>query len=222
MKLISIYEHMEKGAAKVPNNANCKIIFRHSIRESIDLGDIRQAILTNEGIEFARSFGRNIKYRIGFVGSSSCERNIQTCEEILNGCGYTRPINQAKNELELPQVSDRELSDKIFKDYQFENARIIYELNNSTLPGFNSLGKASNIMLDYIFDNGNIENTVDLFCTHDFQMAILYAYLFDFGKIKDDFIKNKWPMMLEGMIMWGARNHFWCSWRNGVKEFINT
>lgn len=77
-------------------------------------------------------------------------------------------------------------------------------------------------MLDYIFDNGNIENTVDLFCTHDFQMAILYAYLFDFGKIKDDFIKNKWPMMLEGMIIWGARNHFWCSWRNEVKEFINT
>jgi len=222
MKLISIYEHMEKGAAKIPNNANCKIIFRHSIRESIDLGDIRKAILTNEGIEFARSFGRNIDYRIGFVGSSSCERNIQTCEEILNGCGYTRPINQAKNELELPQVSNRELSDKIFKDYRFENARIIYELNNGGLHGFNSLGKASNIMLDYIFDNGNIENTVDLFCTHDFQMAILYAYLFDFVKIKDDFIKNKWPMMLEGMIMWGARNHFWCSWRNGVKEFIST
>ncbi len=65
MKLISIYEHMEKGAAKIPNNANCKIIFRHSIRESIDLGDIRKAILTNEGIEFARSFGRNIDYRIG-------------------------------------------------------------------------------------------------------------------------------------------------------------
>ena len=124
--------------------------------------------------------------------------------------------------MELPQVSNRELSDKIFKDYQFENARIIYELNNGALPGFNSLGKASNIMLDYIFDNGNIENTVDLFCTHDFQLAILYAYLFDFVKIKDDFIKNKWPMMLEGMIMWGARNHFWCSWRNGVKEFIST
>lgn len=124
--------------------------------------------------------------------------------------------------MELPQVSNRELSDKIFKDYRFENARIIYELNNGGLHGFNSLGKASNIMLDYIFDNGNIENTVDLFCTHDFQMAILYAYLFDFVKIKDDFIKNKWPMMLEGMIMWGARNHFWCSWRNGVKEFIST
>ena len=36
MELKSIYQHMEKGAAAVPDKANCKIVFRHSIRKSID------------------------------------------------------------------------------------------------------------------------------------------------------------------------------------------
>jgi hypothetical protein len=212
---------MEKGAEKVPNDTNCKIIFRHSIRHRIDLNDIRATELTNEGIELAKSFGRGIGCKIGFVGSSTCTRNIQTCEEIFNGCGYVLPINHARNELELPQVNNKELSNKTFKEYNFENTRIIYALKNNGLPGFNSLEKASKIMFDYMFSNGNKENTVDLFCTHDFQMAILYAHLFDFGKTKDDFAKYKWPMMLEGMITWGTKSHFWCSWRGEIKEFVD-
>ena len=76
-------------------------------------------------------------------------------------------------------------------------------------------------MLDYIFENGNEKNKVDLFCTHDFQMAILYAHLFDFASSRKSIEKNKWPMMLEGMIFWGNRKHFWCSWRNEIKEFEN-
>ena len=72
-----------------------------------------------------------------------------------------------------------------------------------------------------MFANGNKENSVDLFCTHDFQMAILYAGLFNFAETKDSIINNKWPMMLEGMIFWGNRNHFWCAWRGEVKEYKN-
>ena len=38
MKLQSIYPHMQEGALKVPQDQNCKIVFRHSIREKIDRG----------------------------------------------------------------------------------------------------------------------------------------------------------------------------------------
>ena len=59
MKLVSIYEHMETGASKVPVGQNCKIIFRHSIRGKIESGVRREVSITDEGIELCKSFGRN-------------------------------------------------------------------------------------------------------------------------------------------------------------------
>lgn len=219
MKLKSIYEHMENATKKIPENANCKIIFRHSIRGKIDSGVGRKVKLTDEGVELARFFGRNLETEIGFVASSSCDRNIQTCEEILLGAKCKREIIIAPNELEGPQTKDKGLSDKVFEQYNFANNEIIYQMKKDCLPGFNSVEDATKIMVDFMFANGNKENSVDLFCTHDFQMAILYAGLFNFAETKDSIINNKWPMMLEGMIFWGNRNHFWCAWRGEVKEY---
>lgn len=221
MKLKSIYEHMENATKKIPENANCKIIFRHSIRGKIDSGVGRKVKLTDEGVELARFFGRNLETEIGFVASSSCDRNIQTCEEILLGAKCKREIIIAPNELEGPQTKDKGLSDKVFEQYNFANNEIIYQMKKDCLPGFNSVEDATKIMVDFMFANGNKENSVDLFCTHDFQMAILYAGLFNFAETKDSIINNKWPMMLEGMIFWGNRNHFWCAWRGEVKEYKN-
>lgn len=221
MKLKSIYEHMENATKKIPENANCKIIFRHSIRGKIDSGVGRKVKLTDEGVELARFFGRNLETEIGFVASSSCDRNIQTCEEILLGAKCKREIIIAPNELEGPQTKDRGLSDKVFEQYNFANNEIIYQMKKDCLPGFNSVEDATKIMVDFMFAKGNKENSVDLFCTHDFQMAILYAGLFNFAETKDSIINNKWPMMLEGMIFWGNRNHFWCAWRGEVKEYKN-
>lgn len=221
MKLKSIYEHMENAKKKIPENANCKIIFRHSIRGKIDSGVGRKVKLTDEGVELARFFGRNLETEIGFVASSSCDRNIQTCEEILLGAKCKREIIIAPNELEGPQTKDKGLSDKVFEQYNFANNEIIYQMKKDCLPGFNSVEDATKIMVDFMFANGNKENSVDLFCTHDFQMAILYAGLFNFAETKDSIINNKWPMMLEGMIFWGNRNHFWCAWRGEVKEYNN-
>lgn len=221
MKLKSIYEHMENATKKIPENANCKIIFRHSIRGKIDSGVGRKVKLTDEGVELARFFGRNLETEIGFVASSSCDRNIQTCEEILLGAKCKREIIIAPNELEGPQTKDKGLSDKVFEQYNFANNEIIYQMKKDCLPGFNSVENATKIMVDFMFANGNKENSVDLFCTHDFQMAILYAGLFNFAETKDSIINNEWPMMLEGMIFWGNRNHFWCAWRGEVKEYNN-
>ena len=222
MKLTSIYKHMEKGAACVPDGANCKIVFRHSIRGNIKEGTIgREVQLTDEGIELARSFGRGLGYGIGFFASSSCNRNIQTCNEILLGKGMKKDLAIASKELEGPQTKERDLSDRVFVDYNYRSDIIIHKLSTDGLPGFNTIEDAAKIMLDFIFANGNDGNTVDLFCTHDFQMAILYAYLFDFTASEEELKYNKWPMMLEGMVFWGTRSHFWCSWRDEIKEFMN-
>lgn len=211
---------MKLGASKVPNNENCKIIFRHSIRGEIHSGVGKDVPLTNEGIELCKSFGKHLQYDIGFVASSSCPRNIQTCENILLGSNKKRQIVLAPNQLECPQIKDRDLSDKVFDKLQSNTPEIIFRMKNDFLQGFNTLEESANIMLDFIFENGNEKNKVDLFCTHDFQMAILYAHLFDFAATRESIINNTWPMMLEGMIFWGDRKHFWCSWRNEIKEFI--
>lgn len=219
MKLNSIYEHMERGAAIAPFDNNSKIVFRHSIREHIASGTGHDIMLTNEGIELARNFGRHLNTEIGFVASSSCKRNIQTCEEILNGNGCKRNIVLAQTQLEYPQVKDKILSDEIFEKYSYQTTEILFLMKNKGLPGFNSIEASTKIMLDFIFANGNREKTVDLFCTHDFQIAILYAGLFDFAATRESIEKNKWPMMLEGMIFFGTRSHFWCSWRNETREY---
>lgn len=222
MKLKSIYQHMENGATQVPENANCKIVFRHSIRGDIKDGTIgREIQLTNEGIELARHFGRELRYDIGFIASSSCGRNVQTCRELLFGRNEIKDICEAPDELECPQMKDQKVSDKIFEEFNYQSDVIIHKLKTEGLPGFNTIEEASKIMLDFIFANGNEANTVDLFCTHDFQLAILYAYLFDFSASKEELEYNKWPMMLEGMLFWGTRNHFWCAWRSQIKKFTN-
>lgn len=219
MKLKSIYEHMEKATKNIPENANVKIIFRHSIRGKIESGIGRDVRLTDEGIELARFFGRNLETEIGFVASSSCDRNIQTCEEILLGANCKKEIFIAPNELEGPQTKDKTLSYKIFE--QLSNQEIILQMNKGNLSGFNSLKTATDIMLDFMFANGNKEYTVDLFCTHDFQMAMLCSRIFNLYSHELSFRTDKWPMMLEGMIFWGNRKHFWCAWRGVIKEFIN-
>lgn len=58
MKLQSIYAYMQEGALKVPQDQNCKIVFRHSIREKIDSGVRKTVSLTNEGIELCKTFGK--------------------------------------------------------------------------------------------------------------------------------------------------------------------
>ena len=73
MELKSIYEHMEFGASQVPLYANCKILFRHSVRGDIQSGYGRDVKLTNEGIELARNFGRNLNYTVGYFASSSAK-----------------------------------------------------------------------------------------------------------------------------------------------------
>ena len=159
MELNSIYRHMERGAAAVPDKANCKVVFRHSIRKGIISGVGREVPLTDEGMTLAQWFGSNLNYEIGFLASSSCGRNIDTCKELLRGKGIDHDIVVARKELECPQSADDHLSGQVFEQYDFRSDLIIHKLKTEGLPGFNTLKKASQIMLDFIFANGNKSDT---------------------------------------------------------------
>ncbi len=219
----SIYEHMEKACDKIPKGCNVKVIFRHSIRYPIkDLANDKNVKLTNEGINLALFFGRGLNYELGFLASSSSNRCKDTLKHIKHEHNSDIEIVEAAEYLTVPHVSDRKLSNKTFKEYQANIKDIIFDLKHKKeLEGFMPLEDSVKKILNFIFLNGGKENTADLFCTHDFQMAMLYSVLFGFGENKSDFENNTWPMMLEGMILWGERNNFFVSWRGVTKNFVN-
>ena len=209
------------NAESLPPNVNVKFIFRHSIRHNIKHGDsYENACLTNEGIALAQSFGKSIEYRIGYVASSDIKRCVQTLENIL----------VARNESKKINISHDILGSVHIKEYQLANQTIsllgklrnvIFCMQQNDLPGLNNIEICAKILLDYIFTNGNELETIDLFCTHDFQLAILAAVLFQYATNEFSIQTELWPMMMEGMLLYGTRNKFTCVWRDCKKNFVN-
>lgn len=76
------------------------------------------------------------------------------------------------------------------------------------------------MILNYIFSTGNEANKLDMYCTHDLQLAMLNSALF-YSKSSIEDIEHHWPKMLEGMFFWGKREDFSCVWRGRIKRYIN-
>ena len=74
-------------------------------------------------------------------------------------------------------------------------------------------------MLDYIFKNGNENGKLDMYCTHDFHIALMICKIFDIKEQKD--IILQWPHMLEGFFVGGSRENFSLIWRGRCKHLIN-
>ena len=61
-----------------------KLLFRHSIRPSLKgVSDTLSISLTEEGINIAYEFGKNLPWSIGIVSTSLANRCIQTVEQII-------------------------------------------------------------------------------------------------------------------------------------------
>jgi hypothetical protein len=74
-------------------------------------------------------------------------------------------------------------------------------------------------LLDYVFSIGNNKNEIDIFCTHDFQLVMLLLYFFGVNEENyNNLLNGKWPLMLEGMFLWGSRNDFNIIWRRENKK----
>lgn len=115
---------------------------------------------------------------------------------------------------------DRELSDQVFKK-EGSMKKVVYLLNDGVfLPGFNTLESSARRMLDYIFNTGGVYRTLDIYCTHDFHIALLLTALWK-NNVTLKSIEENWPNMLEGLFIWGERNDFYCSWRYMKGHFVN-
>jgi len=227
LKIWSPYETMEKSAELCPSGQNTKLLIRHSIRQDIeDVASgqkIEEAQLTREGRKIAEHFGKALDSNIGVVSSSYSQRCIDTCQEIINGYNsthikYESAICKGKM-LQCPHLKEESSGSETWQALGFEG---VFErfAKNIDMPGFYNLETSSIRMIDYMFGIGNQNNTTDIFCTHDFQLAMLLLF-FNGGSHSYKqklFTNNNWPFMLEGMFLWKQSNEIIIAWRG---EIIN-
>lgn len=210
---------MELSAESIPSNTNIKLLLRHSIRNTDPKAyGPNELLLTKEGKQLAQFFGRNIQGNLGELFSSNYTRCIQTMENILIGFGYAKHINIEEYVLSSIITNNEQLSQPVIQELGIK--RIVSLLANGKLiEGFNSIDFCVETIIDFIFRTGNIKGTLDIYCTHDIHIAMILVKLFGISKIDD--IRENWPMMLEGIYLWGTIDDFFCSWRGEVKHFVN-
>lgn len=215
----SIYPFMETDALSIPNDANIKLLIRHSIKDThLQTNGINDQLLTKEGEICAQYFGRHIQYELGVLYSSNFKRCIQTIENILIGRQEKRTVEVEDYLLGSLVCPNSNLCQNVIKELGLKEF-LSKMVNNSSIQGFPSLDNCMKEILDFIFQTGNKQKTIDIYCTHDIHIAMIISQLFNLTLTKD--IKNNWPMMLEGMYLWGKRNNFYCTWRGSRGHFTD-
>ena len=197
---------------------NVKLLFRHSIRPSLKgVSDTLSISLTEEGINIAYEFGKNLPWSIGIVSTSLANRCIQTVEQIIKDSCSDKKIKSTEI-LTSPAMFNLELATQTHcAEGSLKN--IDHKLSRKqNLPGFNSVDITAEKLLDYIFSVGNEYDKLDLFCTHDFNIVLLLLYLMPNIKGMDVIVEN-WPAPLEGIYIWGKRYDFFFSWKGNIYHY---
>jgi broad specificity phosphatase PhoE len=224
MQVFSIYKSMQKSAALCPRGCNVKLILRHTIRYDIAGFEADKNIqLREEGKIMAQRLGESLDMPVGIIASSLSPRCLDTCAEIIKGIQLKLPQSTFKIKqepmLQVPQNADEVLAGKTFKEAGNngeEAVRNIFQsfVDKRPLPGLFDLNTATNRLLKAVFDFGNKDKELDIFCTHDFQLAMLLLYLFGGTQdAKNALFNGGWPLMLEGIFLWKQDNAINGLWR---------
>jgi broad specificity phosphatase PhoE len=224
MKIWTPYESMEESAKLCPEEHNIKILLRHSIRQDIEDKTNREAQLTREGIKIAERYGKELSSNIGTISSSLTQRCMDTCFAIINGYNkthlkYKSNVLQTKM-LQNPHIRKVSESKETWGKLGLEG---IFDgfAQKIEMPGIYDLETSVNRMINYIFETGNQNNTIDIFCTHDFQLAMLLLFIngknYDYKKTLFDENDN-WPFMLEGIFLWKNNDNIILSWRGKINQ----
>lgn len=200
---------------EVTAGTNVKFLFRHSVRPSLKgVSDSLSISLTEEGINLAYEFGKKLPWNIGVVSTSIANRCIQTVEQITKDSCSKHSIIPTEV-LTSPAMCDFELAKQTYST-EGSLKNIAYKLSKKqSLPGFCTIDIVAEKILDYIFSVGNVDNSLDLFCTHDFNIVLLLLYLLPSIKSKELIVEN-WPDPLEGIFLWGKRFDLYFSWKGKI------
>lgn len=201
---------------------NIKYLFRHSNRPSLKgVKDSLSVGITEEGAQKAYLLGESLPWSIGTVCTSRSKRCVQTVEEIVRG-SKTPEIEIIQSQtLTSPAIADEKLVNKLHCSVRNLKTVVHMLSNGNTLLGIYPIHTTAEKILDYIFSKGGDLDKLDIFCTHDFNIALLLQYLFPFTNTQEMIIQN-WPDPLEGIFMWGKRNGFYCLWKGKTSRHLIT
>ena len=211
----------ESQEASVLHESCFKLVFRHSLRPSLhDADDPDNVLLSEEGLVLARCIGKQIDKMIGEVHSSHVGRCVQTAQCLIDGRSFLGECIVISPDVLGDVFSvDRDLANQSIRECSLKGI-IKKMIDKEPVPGMRLLEDCVKDLLHYLFSTGNTPGYLDLYCTHDFHLAMLYAALFRESDTLDE-ILNNWPEMMEGMLFLGRRNDFYCSWRGRTKHIMN-
>lgn len=197
-----------------------KLLLRHSIRPSLQGSKIPDLVpLTDEGKQKAYKLGQQLPKPIRYCYSSFVPRCIETLDYILKGANQHREI-KLEDCLSDGVFTDKKIAGKYIREWSLKEA-VFNICSPKTLPlGFKDIELCGKMLLDCIFIDIDNPDSIDIFCSHDFQLAILVTLMFN-ENVTIDSITSAWPEMLEGISFYGNRANFTCVWRNEEKNFIN-
>lgn len=220
MVIKSIYKSMSDDSLTIPDGVNVKMVFRHSFRDTLQGKENPDIVpLNEEGKRAAIEFGMGLDPEIGQMHSSFAPRCIQTLEYINTGKKSSVPIVVSKEILGEGFTMNKKLADQSFK-LEGSLKGVAYSLvNEIAVSGFYPIRRTTKSMLDYIFKTGNDVNKLDLYCTHDFHIALMISLIFNLNE--QTVIVSQWPRMLEGFFAWGTREDFQIIWRGQYRHLEN-
>jgi hypothetical protein len=172
----------------------------------------------------ANRLGETLDTSLGSISSSFAPRCIRTCNEIIDG------YNKSHKKLDIYVIKIKALQEPHIENHKIAtdtwrklgedavNKALVSFVNEKNMHGMYDLEESMNKLLDYIFSAVSKRNTIDVFCTHDFQMIMLLLFLF--GNNQENLNKIltvDYPLMLEG-IFYGVTKKVNVSWKGKNKN----
>jgi hypothetical protein len=191
-----IADYIRAPIELAPVDRHISLLVRHSIRFPINVPEETWlASLTPQGVELAEEFGawlaqRRCLYR---AMTSPVGRCVETSRSIIRGAGWPDPV-----------VIDQKLGFPfIEKGWQ----RITIEGAPVEIP------KEALEVLDYLLEGTPQEDGLNLFVTHDGNIAFMATAL-----LGEPTSEENWPDFLEGMAFWREKDAVRIAWRGKVYE----
>lgn len=198
----AILEHLHPtmipSLARVPRHVPCVLLTRHSIREQPKNRFAGYDIpLTEEGVELAREWGRNLDRPISALFSSPVGRCIKTAEAMAQGAGVELPILTHGSLVEPGSyVKDLPVAGPYFMKLgplAFARKHLRNEVRGVLSPKEGALQ-----LIEHMKGGLQQPGSFSVHVTHD---TILASFIY-FLRSESEIEEPHWPWMMEGAFLW--------------------
>jgi Histidine phosphatase superfamily (branch 1) len=185
---------------KIPTDRPVVLLIRHSVREALPPGESGYMVpITEQGCELSRKLGQVLGSQIQSFHSSPLPRCIQTAEQMRIGAGVEEiPISKDRF-LGDPgvYVQDNKKTGNHFKRLGVENAIRYMLTEDEPLEGMTRAEQGARFLVDHSLYKAGTTPGIHVFVTHDNLVHLTVSQI-----LKKSFLKEHWPLFLEGALFY--------------------